>query len=45
MKDERKAQILEETMEAIADIKAGRVIDGAEIMEWLDTWALKWRSL
>ena len=37
-REERKEQMLEETREALADIKAGRIIDGAEIMEWLDTW-------
>ena len=37
-REERKAHVLEETREALADIKAGRVVDGAEIMDWLDTW-------
>jgi predicted transcriptional regulator len=38
VREEHKAQRLEETHEALADIKAGRVIDGDEVMEWLDTW-------
>jgi predicted transcriptional regulator len=38
MREERKARMLEETRKALADIKAGRVVDGAEIMDWLDNW-------
>lgn len=38
IREERKAQMLEETLKAIADIKAGRVIDGAEVMDWLESW-------
>lgn len=37
-REERKARMLEETREALADIKAGRVVEGTEIMDWLDTW-------
>lgn len=37
-REERKQRILEETHEALADIKAGRLSDGAEIMDWLDSW-------
>ena len=37
-REERKAQMLKETREALADIKAGRIVDGTEIMDWLDTW-------
>lgn len=37
-REERKAQILEETREALADIKAGRVVDGEEVMDWLESW-------
>ncbi len=35
---DRKAQMLEETREALADIKAGRVTDAAEVIDWLDSW-------
>lgn len=35
---QRKAQMLEETREALADIKTGRVVDSAEVMDWLETW-------
>ena len=38
IREERKAQMLEETLKAVADIKAGRVIDGAEVMDWLESW-------
>lgn len=37
-REERKARMFEETREALVDIKAGRVVDGVEILEWLDTW-------
>ena len=39
--EERKTQLLEETLEAIADIKQGRVIEGIEVMDWLDSWGTK----
>ena len=37
-REERKQQMLEETLEAIADIQAGRVVSGEEVMKWLETW-------
>ncbi|MEE8057806.1 MAG: ribbon-helix-helix protein, CopG family [Pseudomonadales bacterium] len=37
-REARKARMLEETHEALADIKAGRVVDGAEVMDWLGSW-------
>lgn len=37
-REERKAQMLEETRQALADIKAGRVVDGEEVMDWLESW-------
>lgn len=37
-REERKQQMLEETEEAIADIQAGRVVSGEEVMKWLETW-------
>ena len=37
-REQRKTKMLEETYEALADIKAGRVTDGNEILDWLDTW-------
>ncbi len=37
-REERKQQMLEETLEAIADIQAGRVVSGEEVMKWLSTW-------
>jgi len=36
--EERKAQRLEQTLEALADIKAERVVDGTEVLDWLDSW-------
>jgi len=38
IREKRKAQMLEETREALGDIKAGRISNGTEIMDWLDTW-------
>lgn len=38
VREERKSTMLEETREALADIKAGRVIDGEEVMGWLESW-------
>jgi len=37
-KEQRKVQMLKETRQALADIKAGRVVDGDEVLDWLDTW-------
>jgi predicted transcriptional regulator len=37
-KEEREARMVEETREALADIRAGRVIDSADIIDWLDSW-------
>lgn len=37
-REERKAEMLEETRQALADIKAGRVVNGEEVMEWLEGW-------
>ena len=37
-REERDSQMLEETREALADIKAGRVVDGAQVIEWLNSW-------
>ena len=37
-REERKARMLVETWEALLDLKAGRIIDGDEVLEWLDSW-------
>lgn len=37
-KEDRKEQIRKETMEALADIKAGRVANGDAVIEWLGSW-------
>lgn len=37
-REERKAQMLEETRLALNDIKAGRVLDGEDVMDWLESW-------
>ena len=38
VKEERESRMLEDTREALADIKAGRVVDGADVIDWLDSW-------
>jgi predicted transcriptional regulator len=37
-REEYKQQKLEETKEGLADIQAGRVVDGEEVMAWLASW-------
>ncbi len=37
-RDQRRTQMLEETREALADIQAGRVVDGSQVLDWLDSW-------
>jgi predicted transcriptional regulator len=37
-REQRKSHMLEETREALADIKAGRVVEGAEVIDWLESW-------
>ncbi len=36
--DERR---WEQTLEALADVRAGRVVDGDEMMKWLRSWGKK----
>lgn len=38
IREERKAQMLEETRQALSDIQAGRVVNGEEVMGWLESW-------
>jgi predicted transcriptional regulator len=35
---EERRQLLEETQIGLADIQAGRVIDGEKVMAWLESW-------
>lgn len=37
-REEREAQRLAETREALADIQAGRVIEAEPILDWLESW-------
>lgn len=39
--EEQKLRLLEETEEAIADIEAGRIVSGDEVMKWLETWGTR----
>ena len=36
--DERDARRLEETREALADVEAGRLVEGDAMMDWLESW-------
>jgi len=35
---ERKARMLKETREAMKDVEAGRLLDGGEVMAWVESW-------
>ena len=37
-REEKKQQMLRETEEALADLEAGRVVSGEDVMKWLETW-------
>lgn len=37
-KEDRKAGMLDDTREALADIQAGRVVEAEPIIDWLESW-------
>ena len=37
-REEQKSIQLTATLEALADIKAGRIVEGGEVLDWLDGW-------
>ena len=37
-REKRKAERLVQTREALEDIDMGRVVNGQEVMNWLDSW-------
>lgn len=37
-REERKARMLAETREALAEVDAARLVDGNDVMDWLDSW-------
>ncbi len=37
-REERKAQRLDDTREALADIQAGQVVEAEPIIDWLESW-------
>ncbi len=38
VREERKSLMLEETLAALEDVKAGRIVAGEEVMDWLASW-------
>lgn len=43
-REELRAKMLSETEEAIADIEAGRIVSGEEVLNWLKTWGTEAES-
>ena len=37
-REEAKAKLLEETQQAMTDVEAGRVVDGEEVLAWVESW-------
>ena len=37
-REEQRQQMLRETQEGLDDIEAGRVVDSAAVMAWLESW-------
>lgn len=37
-REARKAERLAQTREALEDVEMGRVVDGQQVMDWLDSW-------
>ena len=37
-REETMQQILRETEDALANLEAGQVVSGEEVMQWLETW-------
>jgi len=38
MLEKRKAQMLSETHEALAEVEAGKLIAGDTVLDWLESW-------
>ncbi len=37
-REEQKAIRYRETLEALEDVKAGRLVDGEEVLNWMESW-------
>ena len=37
-REQRKQRMLQETLEAIADLEANRLFSGEQVIKWLETW-------
>lgn len=36
--EESRARMYRETLEGLADVEAGRVVDGEEVLAWIQSW-------
>lgn len=43
-REELRARMLSETLEAVADIEAGRIVSSSEVLNWLKTWGTEAES-
>ncbi len=37
-REEQKSIRFKETLEALEDVKAGRLIDGDDVLDWMESW-------
>lgn len=37
-RDDREQRMYRETLEGLADVEAGRVIDGEQVLSWIESW-------
>lgn len=37
-REEQRVRMLNETETALHELKAGKVVDGDEVLQWLDSW-------
>lgn len=43
-REELRTRMLSETLEAIADVEAGHIVSGEEVLNWLKTWGSETES-
>ena len=37
-REDRRQKMYRETLEGLADVEAGRLIDGEEVLAWIESW-------